>query len=123
MYRYLAHATIGGAEKAVPNIPDAYPAFGALTAAAHSNQQALQQLATRLDHFVKSDPHIRHDGGDDSEGNRAAMALVDATEHLQAAARTACQIGADLSHACGQLSHVYHEEAEITDLATAQDGE
>ncbi len=123
LYRYLTHATIGGAERTVPNVPDVYPAFGALTAAAYSNQQALQQLAARLDHFVEFDPHIRHDGGDDAKGNRAAMALIDATEHLEAAARDAGQTGADLSHACGQLSHIYHEDAEIIDLATAQDGE
>lgn len=123
LYRYLAHATIGDAEQAVPNIPDTYPAFGALTTAARSNQQALQQLATRLDHFADFDPNIRHDEGDDTEGNRAAAMLIDAAEYLRAASSAAGQMGADFSHASGQLSHIYHLDADATDLASSRDGE
>lgn len=123
LYRYLAHATIGDAARALPNIPDAYPAFGVLMAAARSNQQVLQQVATRIDHLAEIDPTIRHDNGDDAEGNRAAVALIDAAEHLRGAANSAGQMAAALSHASGQLSHIYHEDAEMIDVETVKDGE
>lgn len=120
LYRYLAHATIGGAEAAVPNIPDAYPAFGALITAAHSSEQVLQQLAARVDHFADFDPNVRHDSHSNVEGNQAVDALLIAAECLHSAAGSAGQMGADLSRASGQLSHIYHDDADVTDLHTRE---
>jgi methyl-accepting chemotaxis protein len=110
LYRYLARATIDGAKTAVPNIPDAYPAFGALMTAANSAEQVMQQLAARVERFAEFDPTVRHDSNSNVEGNQAADALLDAAEYLHSAAGSAGQMGADLSRASGQLSHIYHAD-------------
>jgi len=116
LYRYLAHATISTACGALASFPNLYPIFPTLTAATYSNEQFLHQLAVWAEHFTESDATIRHDDApDDPTRDRAASALLQATEYLCGAARFANQIGANLSHASGHLNHIYHEDAWVVD--------